>query len=214
MIRWLALGLAVANLAVGSYLLFLAPGARAPADLAALELNADRVRIVSERAARTPVASKAQPPLGACLEWGIFVTADLERAQAALGEAQIGKTSVRELDAAAAWLVYVPQLRSREDAERRVRELDEMGIKGARVMTEERWRHAIALGHFVTEAAAAAQHQRMREAKVRNVTFAQRNDAARPAVVVISDPTSAIAARMVELRSGFVGTEVKAAACR
>ncbi len=210
--RWLALALAVANLAVGSYLLFLAPAPRAPADLAALELNADRVRVVSEQPARKPGAKAVKPSADACLEWGIFLPAELERAQAELGNAQIAKVSVRELDAAATWLVYVPQLRSREDAERRVRELEETGIKGARAMTEERWRHAIALGSFVTEAAAASHYQRMREAKVRNVTFA-RNDGARPVVVVIADPTPATAARLLELRTGFVGTEVKAAAC-
>jgi len=212
--RWLALALAVANLVVGSYLLVLAPRPRGPAEIAALELNADRVRVVSEKAARTPITSAAQPPVGACLEWGVFMPPDLERAQAELDLAKIDKAAVRELDVPATWLVYIPQLRSREDAERRLRDLDEMGIKGARVMTEERWRHAIALGTFVTEAGAAAHYQRMREAKVRNVTFAPRTDASRPAVVMISDPTPAIAARLVELRSAFVGTEVKAVTCR
>ena len=81
-------------------------------------------------------------------------------------------------------------------------------------MTEESWRHAISLGTFVSEAAAAAHYQRMREAKVRNVTFAPRTDEIRTAVLVISEPTAAVAARLVELKSAFVGTELKAAACK
>ena len=212
--RWLALLLLFANIAVGAYLWLLAPASRMKADIGALELKADRVKVIGGGgAARASKAELAKTPPGACLEWGGFTSLDLERAQAELVKLQIGNVSVRELGAAAAWWVYVAPLRSRDEAERRVRELEELGIKGARVVAEERWRNAILLGTFQTEEAAIAYQQRMREAKVRNVTVAQRNQGLRRSVIVIADPTPALAEQLVELKMAFAGTEVKAVAC-
>ena len=211
--RWLALVLLAANLALGGYFSFLAPRPRGQADIAALELNAERVKIVRSAAARPAAADTVKPKLGACLEWGLFADADLERAQAELAKAEIRNVRTRELEPAPAWLVYIAPLRSRDDADARVRELEDSQVKGARVLTDERFRNAVSLGVFASEAAAKAQVQRMRDAKVRNVAMAQRNEGVRLSMLTIADATPALAGRLAELRTSIAGTEVKAVAC-
>lgn len=203
--RWAALFLLCANLGLAGYLALVAPGQRGVHDLRALELNADKVRRVS-----------ADPPgsgAGACLEWGPLATAELARAQEQLAALQVVKTTVRELPATPVWWVYLPPARSREEAERRVRELEELGVKDARVVTDDAYRNAVSLGIFRSEEAAAAQQARMREIKVRNSAVVQRSDLLRFSTIVIAEPTPAVAAKLVELRSAFAGSEVKAAAC-
>lgn len=71
--RWVALLLLLANLAVGAYLLVPQTPPREMGDLRALELNADKLKRVSEPAQVPVPVIKA----GACLEWGPFTTAEL-----------------------------------------------------------------------------------------------------------------------------------------
>ncbi|RPI44745.1 MAG: hypothetical protein EHM59_12025 [Betaproteobacteria bacterium] len=211
--RWLALLLLFANIAVGGYQLLIAPGSRAQADVRALELNPDQVKVIRSGAQNVAPAAMTKPSSGACLEWGGFSASDLERARSELAKLQINNVSVRELEPEPAWWVHIAPLKSREEAERRVRELEELGIKNARVVTEERSRNAISLGTFQTEAAALDYQQRMREAKVRNVLVAQRDDRSRRSVIVIADATPALAGRLVELKMAFAGSDLKAVAC-
>jgi hypothetical protein len=120
---------------------------------------------------------------------------------------------VRELGPAFAWWVHVPPLRSREEAERRAQAIEAAGVNDVQVVADGRWRNAISLGIFKTEEAASAQLARMKAAGVRNATVVQRNDLLRLASLFIVEPPPALVARMAELRSGFPGTELHAAAC-
>jgi hypothetical protein len=212
-VRWTALILLLANLGVAGYLLFIGREPASGTDVRALELNADKVR--SLRAAAAPgSAGKSGKAAAACLEWGSFTAGELERAQAELAKLGAGKMSVREFAESAAWWVHVPPLKSRDEAERRRRDIEDAGVKDARVVTEgDRWRNAISLGIFKSEEAANAYLARMKESKVRNVAVAQRNDLLRLSAIVIADPSPAQVTRVMELRTGFAGTEVKAVPC-
>jgi hypothetical protein len=211
--RWLAVLLVAANLAVGAYLVFIAPGASTTADLSALEHNANQVRVLRSGAAPIAMPRSAKDGPRACLEWGRFSAPELARAREQLQKLNIRKFSVRELESPQAWWVHVAALKSREDAERVAKELRELGIKDARVVTSGRWDNAISLGIFKAEAAALAYQQRMLATKVQNVAVAQRDDLLRLSVIVIEDPSPAVAARLVEFSAAIAGTELKAVAC-
>ena len=211
--RWLALTLLAANLAVGSYLLFVAPKPRTQVDIAGLELNANRVTILRGTGERPAGGVSAKPKLAACLEWGFLAESDLERAQAELVKLDVRNVRTRMREPGPVWLVYLAPARSRDDADRRVQELDEQGVKGARVLNDERFRNAISLGVFNSEQMATAQQQRMREAKVRNVAIAQRNDGIRLSVLVVPEATPALAMRLAEVRATMTGTDVNAVTC-
>ncbi|MCC6535129.1 MAG: SPOR domain-containing protein [Burkholderiales bacterium] len=210
--RWLALLLLLANLALGAYLAFRPLPLVVMPDIRALELNPERVKALPRIESSPAPATGAKPAPAACLEWGNFAAAELERAQELLAKQQV-KSRVRELGRVAAWWVYVTPLRSRDEAERRLRELDELGVRDASVVTDDRWRNAISLGIFKTEETALAHQARMRESKVRNVAVVQRGDLLRLSSLVIADPSTALVGRVTELAAAFAGTELKAIAC-
>jgi hypothetical protein len=224
-VPWAVFALLLANIAVGGYLFADRTPPGAQADVRALELNAGKVTPVP--ASDTPAESSAGAPAAvppsrlaakaaasACLEWGAFAAADLERAQAELGRLGADRISVRDRGLAPAWWVHVPPLRSREEAERRAREIEAAGMGEVQVVADgERWRNSISLGIFRNEEAANAHLARMREANVRNAALAQRNDLLRLSSVLIVEPPPALVARMAELRTGYPGTELRAVVC-
>jgi hypothetical protein len=202
-----ALILFLANLAVAAYIALGPTSQRSLLDVRPLEVNADQVKQLRDGSvARKPVAA-------ACLEWGPLAAAELTRAREALTALKIGKTSVVEAPGTVVWWVHLPPAKSREEAERRVRELEELGVRDARVVNDEGWRNAVSLGIFRSEEAANVHQVRMREIKVRNSAIVQRSDLVKFSTIAIAEPTPEAAARIVEIAAGFAGSEVRAAAC-
>jgi len=207
--RWAAFILLLANLGVAGYLLLIDRTPTAQADLRVLELNADKVKSLKPSVATRP-AAKA----GACLEWGNFTSAELDRALEQIARLKPAKSAARDLDESPVWWVHVPPFKTREEAERRLREIEEAGTKDARLIAEgERWRNAISLGIFKSEDAANAYLARMKEAKVRNAAVVRRTDLIKLAAIYIVDPAPALVTRLMELKTGFEGTDVRAGAC-
>lgn len=201
---WLLL---LANLAVAAYLVFGTGSQGVRLDVRALEVNADQVRQLRD----DPVANKQVA--AACLEWGPLAAAELVRAREELTKLGVEKTSVRDAPGTMVWWVHLPPAKSREDAERRMRDLEELGVRDARVVNDEGWRNAVSLGIFRSEEAATAYQIRLRELKVRNTAIVQRSDLVRFSIIAIAEPTPEASARIVEIAAGFAGSEVKAAAC-
>ena len=215
---WVVLVLMLANVAVAGYLVAAGTPSGLHTDARVMEINAAKVTPVRPAAtqataqATTGTAAKQGPR--ACLEWGSFGAAELDRAQADLARLGANKSSARDLGLVPAWWVHVPPLRLREEAERRAREIEETGVSDVRVVSDgERWRNAISLGIFRSEDAANVYLARMKEAKVRNVAVAQRNDLLRLASILIVEPPPTLVARLAELRAAFPGTELRAVAC-
>lgn len=205
--RGLVLALLLSNVVLAAYLGVTASPRHTLHDAGAQEVNADKVRLLRI----APAPSRTGP--GACLEWGPFAAPELLRAQEQLAAMAAVRSRVRELPGSPVWWVHLPALRSREEADRRVRELDELGVKDARVVTDEGYRNAVSLGIFRTEEAAAAHQARLREIKVRNAAVVQRSDLLKLSTIVIVEPTMELAAKLAELRTAFAGSELKAAAC-
>lgn len=212
--RWAALILLAANLAIAGYLMFIDRPSAAEPDPARYELNGDKVKVLKPPPPPGKTSGAAPVTAGACLAWGSFSAAEVDRAREALAKLKPGNSTTREVAESLAYWVHVPPLRSRDEADRRLRDIEEAGIKDARVVTDgDRWRNAISLGIFRSEEAASAYLARMKEAKVRNVALAQRVDLLRLAEIVVADPTPAIVARLTELKSDFPGSELRAVAC-
>lgn len=207
MMRIAAWMLLLANLVMAAYLAFGTGPQGVRLDVRSLEVNSDQVRRVPDDAAvGAPVAA-------ACLEWGPLAAGELARAREELAKLKVAKTGVREAPGTVVWWVHLPPAKSREDAERRVRDLEELGVRDARVVNDEGWRNAVSLGIFRSEDAATAYQIRLRESKVRNTAIVQRTDLVRFSSIAIVEPTPESAARIVEIAAGFAGSEVKAAAC-
>ena len=85
-LRWALVLLVLANVAVAGYLVFIDRPAPA-ADARALELNADKVTLLSSGGSQAKTA---------CLEWTNLSEADMPRAQAELARLRSGGISVRD----------------------------------------------------------------------------------------------------------------------
>jgi hypothetical protein len=79
--------LVLANVALSGYLVFIDRGAAPAADVRRLEMNADKVVLLSA----APNDAKT-----ACLEWTNLSELDLPRAQEQLARLRPGRTSVRD----------------------------------------------------------------------------------------------------------------------
>jgi len=205
--RWLVLLLVCANLALAGYIGLIVPGTRGLHDARSLEMNAEKVK-------RVPLAAGAPViDAGACLEWGPLAASEVARAQEEVAKFVGVRAAVVDAPDTTVWWVHLPPARSREEAERRVKDLEELGVKDARVVVDETYRHAVSLGIFRSQAAATAYQTRLRESKVRNTAVVQRADLVRFSNLVIAAPPPALTARVVELKPAFAGSEVRAAPC-
>jgi hypothetical protein len=162
-----------------------------------------------------PAPSAASGVPGACLEWGIFAGPAAARAEAALAELGLppGQVGRSVTDAGGYW-VYMPPLKTRADAERKVGELKALGVTEFFVVQEPaQWRYAISLGIFRSDEAAQAFLAKLREQGVRSAVAARRENFLKQVAFYVREPDGETVARVTALQLEFPGTEIKAGPC-
>jgi len=149
----------------------------------------------------------------ACLEWGNFVGTDLKRAEAAIARLQLGnKLSTRTVGDITAYWVYIPPLKTKRDVEKKIKELGKLGVTGYfHIQDSSKWNSAISLEIFRSEEAAKKFIADLRKKGVKSAVIGERS--LKQVVLVIREPAADIAAKMVELKQEFAGSELKAAQC-
>jgi hypothetical protein len=201
--------LVVANLALAVYAL-LAPEQQSP-DAALLEsqLNAEKIRIVPPRPAVAPSRKNA------CIQWGSFSAVELPSAQEALGALGLGaRVSTLEVPSVAGWWVFIPPLRNRAEVDRKIRELNALGVREYyAVENEGEMRYAISLGIFKSEEAARAFLETLRAKGVEAAQLGRREHRIMQTAFLVRDPDAAASARMAEVANRFPGSELKAVDC-
>ena len=212
--RWVFLLLLAVNIGFG---VFVYLGDKAPnpdAQLIALQMNADKVRIVPPRPAPAPAPVTASAR-AACIEWGGFGTGELARAQGALDRFALGARTRRvEGSVTAGYWVFIPPLRSQAAIERKVTELRELGINEYfPVLDPGRWRYAISLGVFRSEEGATRYLAQLRKKGLRSATIGEREQRVTQTAFLISDPTEEESAKLAELKNEFPGSELRAVDC-
>lgn len=119
------------------------------------QIEPERIRVLTDKdlqALRERVAAGgvdlAAPQ--ACVEYGDFLPGETARAEKALAALPAGvRTSARTVDAPGWYMVYVPPLKTRPEAERRAEELRRLGVRDLLVMGEASpMRFGISLGSF------------------------------------------------------------------
>lgn len=174
---------------------------------------AEKVRLITED--EIPAIPPAAPQI--CLEWGLFADQELVQARAALEPLNLGDSniSVQSLPAkAGTWWVHIPPQKTRQDANRKVEELKELGVEDSFVMQDNNpWRHAISLGVFSTQEAADKYLAQLREKGVKSAKSTPRNLEGGHANLIIKAGDANIEAELVKLKQGFQATELKAVPC-
>ena len=217
--KWLFFLLLLANLAFAAYLQWV-PKNNPDAKLMVMQMNADKIKILTPQQVASlsaPQAAKpaAAPPAAACVEWGDFSGKETASAAAALANLQLGdKLGQREFAESVGYWIYIPPLRTKAEAEKKIAELNKLGVEGYFLVQESgQWYNAISLGVFKTEDAAKAFLAKLQEKGVKSAKIGARAGQVKQTVFVVRDPGDAVTAKLVELKQEFAGSEVKAVEC-
>jgi hypothetical protein len=214
--RVVLLILVLANAALFAYAWLDDERAAARSRIAALELNAEKIRILRAGGAPEPGrprAARAAP--AACLEWGLFAGPQAARAEGALAALELSEGSVaRSVSEAPAYWIYVPPLKTRAEVERKIGELKALGVNEFFVVQEPApWRNAISLGLFRSEEAAKARFGELQQRGVRTALLERREGVLKQVAFVVREPDEATVKKLAELQKQFPGSELKAVAC-
>ncbi|MFN3398436.1 MAG: SPOR domain-containing protein [Sulfurimicrobium sp.] len=214
--RWMFTLLLIANIALFAAMLL--PRDQAGSDTLASHapFRAEKIRLITED--EMPPPAPAPVAQQVCLEWGQFAEQDLARARTALQALKLdaGDISVQDVPAARAnsWWVYIPPLKSKQDANRKVGELKGLGVQDSFVMQDDNpWRYAVSLGVFSTQEAADRYLAQVRAKGVKSAKAAPRNQDGSHSSMVIKASGADIEAELVKLKQDFPATELKAVPC-
>lgn len=186
-------------------------------------LNAEKIKLLQAPLA-PPVVSSLVPPItaqsavqaaAACMEWGGFSGDDLTRATVALDTLKLGdRLTQRQIEHTSGYWVYMPPLKTRADADKKVAQLKALGVEEYFIVQEAgKWHNAISLGVFKTEDAAQKFLESLKNKGVKSAMAGERMSKFMLTVFVLKNPDAEVTAKMVELQNEFAGSELKAVAC-
>ncbi len=202
------------NSAFAVYLYF-GPPRGGEAQVMQQQINPGKIKLLGDPSAPAGPAGMAAQALAACVEWGTFSGNEMVRAEAALAKLALGdKMSQKSVERAVGYWVYVPPLKSKQDAEKKIGELKARGVTDYFLVQDSpKWRNAISLGIFSTREAANNYFIELKEKGVKSAVVGERTDLMKHVMFVIRDPSQTVTAKLVELQQQFPGSELKAAAC-
>jgi hypothetical protein len=160
-----------------------------------------------------PEKIKPVSPFTTCLEWGTFIEPDLPRVEAALERQQLSdKIHPQAIGKIPVYWVHIPPLRSKAHAERKIGELERLGvITHTHVRDDSKWNNAISMGYFQNIEDAQAFLAALRGKGVRSAVIGARN--LEQMKFVISEPPQSVVDKMVELKQEFPHTELETLKC-
>lgn len=210
-LQWLVLMLLFANAFFYAYARY----AMAPAGEALQAhptLNGDKLKLLSDLPEARPV-----PKPAVCLEWGIFAEDTLAAARKVLDKLALKPEQVTvghmEESNGNFW-VYIPPLRSREDAQKKLGEVRALGIEDGYILQDNsRWKNAISLGVFSNEDGAKRFLVALQAKGVRSAVAGARKHDTGQALIRISQVDDAAMEAVVKLKLQFPTTTVKAVEC-
>lgn len=218
LMKWLALLLLFANLFFFAYTRFAAPPLGEPAQ-AHPPLNSDKLKLLSalpEAPPAPPVAPAPTKP-AVCLEWGVFAEDKLAPARQALDKLALkqGQVTVQPMEENNGnFWVYIPPLRTREDAQKKLGEVRALGIEeGYIVQDNSRWKNAISLGVFSNEAGAKRFLAALQTKGVRSAVAGARKHDTGQALIRINQADDTTLEAVVKLKLQFPTTTIKAVDC-
>jgi hypothetical protein len=220
--------LVLVNLAYFAYGRVVLEGGGAEGRIPQLQVAAERIKLLNatERAPadmpQLPV--KALPPVppktasaapAACLEWGIFTGPGIARAERALASLELPEGQVeRTVTDAGGYWVHMPPHKNKAEADRKVRELRDLGVTEFFVVQDAgQWRNAISLGIFRTDEGAQAFLAGLKQRGVRSAIVTRRENFLRQVAFYVREPSEATVARLTLIQREFPESEMKAEPC-
>ena len=122
--------------------------------------SSERLKLISAEVANAPVVKPEPvapaPELIACMQWGTFAFADLNRVEEKLKALAFGNRQSRQnAQDASTTMVFIPPLGSKDAADRKTQELAHLGVHDFfGIQDQSAMRYGISLGVFKSEDAA------------------------------------------------------------
>lgn len=220
MLRLLFVLLLLANLgwAVYSYVLHPADQTEAAPPLREKEIKLLPAAAVAALPvpASAPASAVAVVAPAVCFEWrGVPAkgVADARSQLQALGvSSPVSERQIAPADAKH-W-VYMPPQTDRAAAEKKISELENLGVTEYHLETAEgKWQWAISLGVFSSEERAGNFLAELRGKGVRSARMGPRDGAATSSILRFSMPDESMMEQLVQARQKFPGSSLKAVAC-
>jgi hypothetical protein len=228
--RALFLLLVLANLFFYAYAQVAREPGTAEKQIPLLQIAPEKIKLLGTGGKPPPEKEKKQAPRksippappktaalvpGACLEWGIFAGPGVAKAEAALAKLELPEDRIeRTVTDAGGYWVYIPPLKNKAEADRKVVELQDLGITEFFVVQDPgQWRYAISLGIFRSDESAQAFLAKLKQQKVRSAITARRENFLRQVAFYVREPNEATVARLILIQEQFPDTELKAGPC-
>lgn len=195
------------------------PQERPTAALSASDVNDVTQSPFSVAAASAPMASNDReglPGKPVCMEWGDFSGADLALATSALSTLKLGdKLSRRQVENSIGYWVYIPPMKDKATANRKISRLRYLGIDEYFVVMEPGpWLNAISLGIFKTK--DAAQHfldDLQRTKDVHDAQIGERVSKLNVTRFFLYGLDASTSSNLAEIHKDFAGSELKEVPC-
>jgi hypothetical protein len=160
-----------------------------------------------------PEKIRPAPAATSCLQWGNFIETNLQPVEAALAREQLDdKVQRQEVGKIPVFWVHIPPLNSKSHLERKMGELQNLGVTGfTPVLDNSKWNNAISMGFFPNVADAQAFLAGLRSKGVRSAVIGARN--LEQVRFVISDPAQSVVEKMTELKDEVPASELKSIPC-
>lgn len=214
--RLISLLLVLANVAFYAWAQYSPQAASPESHLVEQQIQPDSIRLLSPQqvallAAAGPSPKPETSGLTACMEWGAFNAADVQRAQAALKQvAPPARVAERRVEEAAGWWVFMPPTPTRQAVMQKLEELKRLGIEDYFVVQDDpKLRFAISLGVFRTEEAAKTRLDQLRGRGVKTAQQGRRKTPVQKVYLQLHDFPEAMRSKLAELKEGFPATELR-----
>lgn len=174
---------------------------------------------VAPPAVKVRKPEKPVPPpvaLLRCAEWSGIAPNDMGRAKAALHYLKLWeKASVRKMDKASGFWVFVPPRKSSAETQKKVEELKRLGVTDIFVQPENSpLKYAISLGVFSTEEAASKYLAILREKGVKSAEVGARRRETDASVITFKHLEPPMLAEVAKLQREYSGSEFRTMECR
>ena len=213
--KWVFYVLLVANLGLAAFIYLRDRLPNPDALILRQQMNADQIQIIAPRPTPPPAAVATAPSPGVCLEWSSFGAAEAAKAQTALDLLALGEGVRRiEVGVSTSYWVFIPPLKSKPELDRKTIQLKERGVTDySPILEEGRWRYAISLGVFRDEDGAKKYLGLLRGKGVRSAQIGEREQRVTQTAFIVRNPTEAQSAQLMNLKTKYPGSELRAVDC-
>jgi hypothetical protein len=171
-------------------------------------LRPESLRLPNEHASADAV--RASGAGRACVEWSGLQESDVAKARDALEK--LGAKDKLILSANVDYWVYIPPLKSIQEAEKKIGELKALGIEDGTVVRESgKWQNAVSLATFATPEEAEFYLKQLRDKGVKSAKSTERQ--APSTALTLVDVDAALREQLDQLTQEFDKTELKSVEC-